>query len=85
MKHFCIFEITQPFKHGKVFKSTFIDDYGEDYTSADLMCQSMNNFREPNEPVLFVVRCLEQNEYDQIENYNPFITAIMITTTLQKL
>lgn len=81
MKHFCIFEITQSNKNSKLSKAKFVNDYGENYTSADLMCQSMNNFRKPNEPVCFIVRCLEQEEYDQIENYNPFVTAITITTT----
>ena len=30
----------------------------------DEMCQSMNNFRTPDMPVYFCVRCLEQEEFE---------------------
>lgn len=75
-KHHCIFEINK-----KTKKHKFVDDYGEDYTAADEMCQSMNNFRTPDMPVYFCVRCLEQEEFEHIENYNPFLTAIVVTKT----
>ena len=72
-KHHCIFEINKETK-----KHKFVDDYGEDYTAADEMCQSMNNFRTPDMPVYFCVRCLEQEEFDDIENYSPFLSAITV-------
>ena len=77
-KHHCIFEINKETK-----KHKFVDDYGENYTAADEMCQSMNNFRTPDMPVYFCVRCLEQEEFEHIENYNPFLTAIVITETTE--
>ena len=77
-KHHCIFEINKETK-----KHKFVDDYGEDYTAADEMCQSMNNFRTPDMPVYFCVRCLEQEEFEHIENYNPFLTAIVVTKTTE--
>ena len=77
-KHHCIFEINKETK-----KYKFVDDYGEDYTTADEMCQSMNNFRTPDMPVYFCVRCLEQEEFEHIENYDPFLTAIVITKTTE--
>ncbi len=77
-KHHCIFEINKEMK-----KHKFVDDYGEDYTAADEMCQSMNNFRTPDMPVYFCVRCLEQEEFEHIENYNPFLTAIVVTKTTE--
>lgn len=83
MKHHCIFEITQPNIHSELYKASFVQDYGEDYTAADEMCQSMNNFRTPDMPVYFCVRCLEQEEFEHIENYNPFLTAIVVTKTME--
>ena len=77
-KHHCIFEINKETK-----KHKFVDDYGEDYTAADEMCQSMNNFRTPDIPVYFCVRCLEQEEFEHIENYNPFLTAIVVMKTME--
>lgn len=77
-KHHCIFEINKETK-----KHKFVDDYGEDYTAADEMCQSMNNFRTPDMPVYFCVRCLEQEEFEHIENYNPFLTAIVVMKTME--
>ena len=76
-KHHCIFEINKETK-----KHKFVDDYGEDYDAADDMCQSMNNFRTPNMPVYFCVRCLEQEEFDDIENYSPFISAITVQSVI---
>ena len=76
-KHHCIFEINKDTK-----KHKFVDDYGEDYTTADEMCQSMNNFRTPNMPVYFCVRCLEQEEFDNIENYNPILSLITIQSSI---
>lgn len=75
-KHYCIFEFNKETK-----KHKFVDDYGENYTAADEMCQSMNNFTS-DMPVYFCVRCLEQEEYDDIENYNPIISAIIIQTSI---
>lgn len=78
-KHHCIFEINKETK-----KHKFVDDYGEDYNAAEDMCQSMNNFRTPDMPVYFCVRCLEQEEFEHIENYNPFLTAIVVTKTMEE-
>ena len=77
-KHHCIFEINKETK-----KHKFVDDYGEDYTAADEMCQSMNNFRTPDMPVYFCVRCLEQEEFEHIDNYNPFLTARVVMKTME--
>ena len=82
-KHHCIFEISHPNKHSENTQTRFVDDYGEDYTAADEMRQSMNNFRTPDMPVYFCVRCLEQEEFEHIENYNPFLTAIVVTKTME--
>ena len=76
-KHHCIFEINKDTK-----KHKFVDDYGEDYTAADEMCQSMNNFRTPDMPVYFCVRCLTQEEFDDIENYSPIIGIITIQSII---
>jgi|GEM_PF-7081586 len=48
------------------------------FTAADEMCQSMNNFRTPDMPVYFCVRCLEQEEFDNIENYNPVLGPVTV-------
>ena len=73
-KHHCIFEINKETK-----KHKFVDDYGEDYDAADDMCQTMNNFRTPDMPVYFCVRRLVQEEFDNIQNYNPSLTTIILT------
>ena len=73
-KHHCIFEINKETGEYK-----YVDDYGEDYIAADEMCQSMNNFRTPDMPVYFCARCLEQEEFDNIENYSPFLNSVTIS------
>ena len=90
-KHHCILEITQPNIHSELYKASFVDDYGEDYTAADEMCQSMNNFRPKDKFVHFLLRCLEQEEFDVVQDflkanphgdvsevYSPFLSAITI-------
>ena len=77
-KHYCIFEINKETK-----KHKFVDDYGEDYTAADEICQSMNNFRTADMSVYFCVRCLEKEEFDHIENYSPFISSIMVQNVIK--
>ena len=85
-KHHCIFEINKETK-----KHKFVDDYGEDYTAADEMCQSMNNFKPKDKFVHFILRCLEQEEFDVVQDflkenphgdvsevYSPFLSAITI-------
>ena len=85
-KHHCIFEINKETK-----KHKFVDDYGEDYTAADEMCQSMNNFKPKDKFVHFLLRCLEQEEFDVVQDflkenphgdvsevYSPFLSAITI-------
>ena len=79
MKHYCIFEISHPNKHSEVTKTRFVDEYGEDYTAADEMCQSMNNFRKTEDEVRFCVRCLEQDEFEDVKNYDPIQKTIVIT------
>ena len=79
MKHYCIFEISHPNKQSECYKTKYVEDYGEDYAAADEMCQSMNNFRESEEEVHFCVRCLEQEEFDNVENYDPIVRVIVIT------
>ena len=78
MKHYCIFEISHPNKNSENTQTRFVDDYGEDYTAAEEMCTSMNNFRKPEEEVRFCVRCLEQEEFDDVQNYNPIIKAMVL-------
>ena len=69
MKHHCIFEITQPNIHSELYKASFVQDYGEDYTAADEMCQSMNNFKPKDKFVHFLLRCLEQEEFDAVQDF----------------
>ena len=78
MKHYCIFEISHPNKNSENTQTRFVDDYGEDYTAAEEMCTSMNNFRKPEEEVRFCVRCLEQEEFDDVQNYNPIIKVVVL-------
>ena len=42
----------------------------------------MNNFRTPDMPVYFCVRCLEQEEFEHIENYNPILSTITIQSSI---
>lgn len=77
MQHFCIFEISHPNKHSELYKSTFVEDFGEDKDSADEMCDSMMNFRKPEDELWFCVRCLDQEEFDDIENYSPILRQII--------
>lgn len=72
-RHHCIFEINT-----KTKKHLFVDDFGDDYDSANKMCESMNNFRKPEWPVYFCVRCLDQEEFADVQNYNPINTVIVI-------
>lgn len=78
MKHYCIFEIIHTDKHSELYEWKFVEDFGEVFTDADEICQSMNNFRKPKEEVSFIVRCLEQEEFEHIENYNPFLFGIWL-------
>lgn len=90
-KHHCIFMITQPNIHSELYKASLVQDYGEDYTAADEMCQSMNNFRPKDKFVYFLLRCLEQEEFDVVQDflktnphgdvsevYSPFLQEIVI-------
>lgn len=69
MKHHCIFEITQPNKHSELYKARFVKDYGENYNAAKDMRQSMSNNRSKGKFVYFILRCLEQKEYDIVQEY----------------
>lgn len=74
MRNYCIFEIDRVTK-----KYKFVDNYGENYTAADEMCQAMNNFRNKDSTFYFCVRCLDQYELVNIKNYNPFFRSISLT------
>lgn len=76
MKHFCIFEISHPNKHSELYKSRFVEDYGKEFSAAQDMCASMNNFRKPEDEVWYSVRCLEQEEFDHVEDYNPIMRCV---------
>ena len=95
-KHHCIFEITQPNIHSELYKASFVQDYGEDYTAADEMCQSMNNLNPKDKFVHFILRFLEQEEFDTVQDflktnphgdvsevYSPFTQKIVITETTE--
>ena len=94
-KHHCIFEITHPDKHSKNYFCKFVQDFEEDQEGADMMCESMNNFRKPDEEVMFIHRLLEQEEFDEIQDYlkqfphanvaniySPFIKSITVQSVI---
>ena len=94
-KHHCIFEITHPNKHSECYFCKFVQDFGEDQEGADMMCESMNNFRKPDEEVWFIHRFLDQEEYDEIQEYlkqfphgdvsnvySPFINSVTVQSSL---
>ena len=98
MKHHCIFEITQPNIHSELYKASFVDDYGEDYNAADDMYKSMQNFKPKDKFVHFILRCLEQEEFDIVQDflkenprgdvsevYSPFTQKIVVTKTTDVL
>ena len=67
-KHYCIFEITQPNILSKLCKVSSVLDYGEDYTAADKMCQVLNYLRPKNKFVHFLLRCMDQEEFDAMQD-----------------
>lgn len=71
-KHYCIFEINKDTK-----KHSFVTDFGANYKEAVEICESMNNFRKQDMHVYFCVRCLEKEEFDNLENYNPFLQIVI--------
>lgn len=71
--HHCIFEI-----HKEAKRHKFVADFGDNYSDAEEFCQSMNNFRTPTMPVYFCVRLLDQEEFENISNYNPFLTGLVV-------
>lgn len=94
-KHHCIFEITHPNKHSECYFCKFVQDFGEDQEGADMMCESMNNFRKPDEEVWFINRLLEQEEFDAVQDflktnphgdvsevYSPFIKSITVQSVI---
>lgn len=56
MKHYAIFEVNH-----NTTKTTLIDTY-DNQEDARMMCESMNNFRDPKWPVHFFMRALEEIE-----------------------
>lgn len=66
-KHHCIFEISHP--HSVCYFCKLVQDFEEDQEGADMICDSMNNFRKPDEEVIFIHRLLEQKEFDEIQDY----------------
>ena len=96
MKHHCIFEISHPNKHSECYCCKLVQDFGEDLNAADMVCESMNNFRKPEDEVWFFHRLLEQEEFDEVQNYikefphanvayiySPFVSTIKIQTIKQ--
>ena len=94
-KHHCIFEITHPNKHSECYFCKFVQDFGEDQEGADMMCESMNNFRKPDEEVWFIHRLLDQEEYNEIQEYlkqfphgdvsnvySPFINSVTVQSSI---
>ena len=94
-KHHCIFEITHPNKHSECYFCKLVQDFGEDQEGADMMCESMNNFRKPDEEVWFIHRLLDQEEYDEIQEYlkqfphgdvsnvySPFINSVTVQSSI---
>lgn len=71
-KKYCIFEVNKETK-----KYKYVVAY-DDYNAANDMCQSMNNFRTPDMPVYFCMRCLTQREFKDILNYSPFLRPVTI-------
>ena len=69
-KHYCIFENLNG-------KSSFVTDF-DNYDAADEFCASMNNFRKPGSNVTYFTRCLEQEEFDDIKNYDPTLSVITL-------
>ncbi len=80
MKHYCIFE--QRLTDEGTSKVEFVLDTNK-VEEADDLCVSFNNFRksEDVDRVRFFMRCLEQEEFEYIKNYNPFQTAVIFKTT----
>jgi len=68
-KHHCIFKISHPDKHSENYFCKFVQDFKEDQEGAEMMRELMNNFRKPGEDVIFVHRLLEQEEFDEIQEY----------------
>lgn len=73
MKHYAIFEVNH-----NTTKTTLIDTF-DNYEDARIMCDSMNNFRDPSWPIHFFIRALEEVEWKNIEKYCPWITGITVT------
>lgn len=71
MKHYCIFEIEKGTANYK-----FIEDFGNDYSEAYDMCQSMNNFRTTGMLCFYLIRCLSQEEFYNIGDYSPIFSRI---------
>ena len=94
-KHHCIFEISHPNKQSECYFCKFVQDFGEDQDGADMMCESMNNFRKPEDEVMFIHRILEQEEFDEVQNYlkqfpnadvsnvySPFIKSVTVQSVI---
>lgn len=71
MEHYCIFEIEKGAANYKL-----IEDFGNDYSEAYGMCQSMNNFRTIGMSCFYLVRCLLQEKFNNIEDYSPIFSRI---------
>lgn len=79
MKHYCVFEITRT-EEGNP-RSRMVEEFGNDYESANEYCESMNNFIKKGDKVNFILRCLEKEEFENIDKYNPFLTSIKVKKT----
>lgn len=79
IKLHCIFEVSHPVNHPEKPIIKFVDDYGEDFDMCEDMCRSMNNFRRPGDRVQYLHRCLEQEQFDHKEGYDPILRKIIVS------
>lgn len=79
MKHYAIFEVNHNTK-----KTKLVDAY-KNQEDAEMICESMNNFRDPSWPIHYITRAMEQIEWENKEKYCPWITGITaIYTEIKK-
>lgn len=70
MRHYVIFECNHD-----ICEFRPCDIY-VDWSMADEMCSSMNNFSKP--PYKYYLRCLDDYEFEHINEYDPFVNEIYI-------
>lgn len=73
MKHYCLFEFD---KEKKTYR--LVDSF-DNFEDCDLFYDVLTQFViDHNFPVYYFKRCLEQDEFDDVENYNPFNCVIIL-------